>query len=105
MVDFVRLIIVINLFQDKLIELINDKVLQYVQSHNIGIVIIDSIAAVLRFEQDVNERTQKVRIIASKLTEMSMKFNFPVLCVNQVYNLLFFLNFKYYKIYLGYHIN
>lgn len=60
----------------------------FVSSGNIGLLIIDSIAAIFRSTYTIEEGVQRakdLRSIGFQLHFLSRKFNLCVLCVNQVF--------------------
>jgi DNA-repair protein XRCC3 len=54
------------------------------RSKNIGIVIIDSIAAPLRCETNYQLRADQMRTIVHELLKLSGKYHCAIVCVNQV---------------------
>lgn len=62
----------------------NEELENLIKTKNIGLIVIDSIAAVFRVEDQYMERAKHMRIIFQKLLYLSCKYDFAVVCVNQV---------------------
>ncbi|KAH8383318.1 hypothetical protein KR009_007981 [Drosophila setifemur] len=54
------------------------------QQHGVGLIIIDSVAAVYRLRTDYLERAKEIRRLADALLYYADKYNCAVVCVNQV---------------------
>lgn len=54
------------------------------QTEKIGLIIIDSIAAVFRVEDEYMERARDFRKMIQRLVDLSWQYDFAIVCVNQV---------------------
>ncbi len=74
-------------FQNGLKDCLIQRIPKLLNSGTVGLLIIDSIAAVFRSEysfSDGNQRTKDLRTIGLQLHSFSRKYNLCILCVNQV---------------------
>lgn len=70
--------------------------------NNIKLIIIDSVAAVFRYDNDTNDyisRSEDLRNIVLQLNNLAKSYYSAVICINQVSFLFYF----YLKIYILYY--
>ena len=71
----------------ELIDILDNELPALIKAANVGLVVIDSIAGVLRVEyslDEMNERAQVLNGIGSRLVHLSGENSIPIVCVNQV---------------------
>lgn len=81
------LILIIFDFKDALKQCLYHRLPQMLKRIRVGIIIIDSIAAVFRGDYNINEsivRAKDLRDIGLQLHKLSSYFGTAILCVNQV---------------------
>lgn len=71
-------------FQYELLECVTKRLPFLMQQHRIGIIIIDSVGAVFRVENDFIRRAENMRELCHFLLKLSEKYDCAVVCVNQV---------------------
>ena len=72
----------------ELIDILDNKLPTLIKCTKVRLVVIDSIAALVRVEytrDEMNERAQVLNRIGARLVHLSGENNMPVICVNQVY--------------------
>jgi DNA-repair protein XRCC3 len=70
-----------------LFDILDDKIPALMKHAKVRLVVIDSIAALVRVEysmNEMNERAQVLHRIGARLAQLSHRNNMPVVCVNQV---------------------
>ncbi|XP_002070607.2 DNA repair protein XRCC3 [Drosophila willistoni] len=67
-----------------LLECVSNRLPQLMQQHAIGLIIIDSVAAIFRLFTDYDERTRDMRRLANDLLTYADKYNCAVICINQM---------------------
>ncbi|XP_017141105.1 DNA repair protein XRCC3 [Drosophila miranda] len=67
-----------------LINCVSNRLPRLLQQHSIGLIIIDSVAAIFRLYTDFLERARQMRRLADALISYADKYNCAVVCVNQV---------------------
>ena len=74
----------ILIFQDNLLNCVAIKLPQLMDQHPVGLIVIDSIAAVFRLEMDAIGRAYDMRQLVLDLQKLSSAHGCAVVCVNQV---------------------
>lgn len=69
---------------DDLLKCVHERLLKLMESSTIGLIIIDSVAAVFRTNTNLIERAKQMRKLANCLLLYGDKYNCGVVCVNQV---------------------
>ncbi|XP_017046960.1 DNA repair protein XRCC3 [Drosophila ficusphila] len=69
---------------EPLLNCIKNRLPRLMQQHGIGLIIIDSVAAIFRLYTDFLERARHMRRLADALLSYADKYNCAVVCVNQV---------------------
>ncbi|XP_016970327.1 DNA repair protein XRCC3 [Drosophila rhopaloa] len=69
---------------EPLLNCIRNRLPRLMQQHGIGLIIIDSVAAIFRLYTDFMERARQMRRLADALLTYADKYNCAVVCVNQV---------------------
>lgn len=69
---------------DHLRNCLNIRLPQLMKRIDIGLIIVDSMAGIFRFETDIIARAYEMRKIAHHLQTISCDFECAVVCVNQV---------------------
>lgn len=69
---------------DDLLKCVNERLLKLMETSTIGLIIIDSVAAVFRINPNIIERAKQMRKLANCLLLYGDKYNCGVVCVNQV---------------------
>ncbi|XP_063707099.1 uncharacterized protein LOC134835963 [Culicoides brevitarsis] len=71
---------------DDLYNLIVNRLERLLETEPVGLVIIDSIAAIFRIEERYAERSQDLRSLVVTLQHLGKKYDFATVCINQVRN-------------------
>ncbi|KAH8250364.1 hypothetical protein KR026_011501, partial [Drosophila bipectinata] len=66
-----------------LMNCVNNRLPQLFQQHGIGLIVIDSVAAVFRENKDYLQRARELRCLTNALLSYSEKHNCAVVCVNE----------------------
>ncbi|KAH8246874.1 hypothetical protein KR032_002520 [Drosophila birchii] len=69
---------------EPLLNCVKNRLPRLMQQHGIGLIIIDSVAAIFRLYTDYLERAREMRRLANALLTYADKYNCAVVCVNQV---------------------
>ncbi|XP_017117354.1 DNA repair protein XRCC3 [Drosophila elegans] len=69
---------------EPLLNCIRNRLPRLMQQHGVGLIIIDSVAAIFRLYTDFLERARQMRRLADALLTYADKYNCAVVCVNQV---------------------
>ncbi|XP_055903604.1 DNA repair protein XRCC3 [Eupeodes corollae] len=69
---------------EDLLKCVNQRLLKLMETSTIGLIIIDSVAAVFRMNSNIIERAKQMRKLANCLLLYGDKYNCGVVCVNQV---------------------
>nr|ACI97402.1 spindle B [Drosophila simulans] len=69
---------------EPLLACVINRIPRLMQQHGIGLIIIDSVAAIFRLYNDYLERARHMRRLADALLSYADKYNCAVVCVNQV---------------------
>lgn len=70
--------------KEPLLACVINRIPRLMQQHGIGLIIIDSVAAIFRLYNDYLERARHMRRLADALLSYADKYNCAVVCVNQV---------------------
>lgn len=73
-----------DFLQKELLECVRDRLPFLMNQHRIGLIIIDSVAAVFRITNNYIERAEHMRALCQSLLKLSEKHRCAVVCVNQV---------------------
>lgn len=70
--------------QEDLLNLIKVRLERLFEMEPIGLVVIDSVAAVFRLHAQYINRAQNMRILVTTLQRLGKQYNFGLVCINQV---------------------
>lgn len=70
--------------QQPLLNCINNRLSQLLQQHSIGLIIIDSVAAIFRLYTNFAERARDMRRMVNALLTYADKYHCAVVCTNQM---------------------
>ncbi|KAH8359036.1 hypothetical protein KR093_004084 [Drosophila rubida] len=70
--------------QKPLLDCVNNRLPQLLQDHSIGLIIIDSVAAIFRLYSDFGERSRDMRRMVNALLTYADKYQCAVVCTNQM---------------------
>lgn len=69
---------------ENLVDCVQNRLPKLLNNKRIGLIVIDSIAGIFRAEMNLIERANRMRIFVNELLNLQNKFEFAVLCTNQV---------------------
>ena len=72
------------LFQDELLECVSSRLPLLMAQKQIGLIVIDSVGAILRLETNILSRSADMRRLAHNLENISNKYGCAIVCINQV---------------------
>lgn len=75
--------------QDDLLQCVGVRLANLMETLSIGLVIIDSVAAIFRTYNNYIKRARDMRKLANHLLHFADKYNCAVVCVNQVLTMLY----------------
>lgn len=75
---------------------VSERLPTLMSSVRIGLIIIDSVAAVFRTFTNYIERAKDMRKLANNLLHLADKYNCAVICVNQVSLILLLIIYLYF---------
>lgn len=70
--------------KEQLLKCVSERLPPLMTSTRIGLIIIDSVAALFRTYTNYIERAKDMRKLANSLLHLADKYNCAVICVNQV---------------------
>lgn len=75
------------LFQEELLSCVDNRLPVLMTKYPIGLIIIDSVAAVFRTHSNTVNRSNDLRKLVSSLLRLSHQYSCGIVCVNQVANI------------------
>uniref|UniRef100_A0A336L430 CSON004526 protein n=1 Tax=Culicoides sonorensis TaxID=179676 RepID=A0A336L430_CULSO len=85
--DFLDNLIYIKVLdEDLLLQLLEGRLQRLLEMEPIGLIVIDSITAIFRLDSNYIDRADRMRELVMCLQNLSQKYGFLIVCVNQVSN-------------------